>query len=355
MATIREIAKVCGVSVATVSNIMNGKGKCSAETEAKVRRVAREMHYRPNVMARNLKTKRSRSIGVIVEDMTIFSIPDIVDGITDYCEEMDYQILLVNLRLFKKYDDTYYHKDFFYDLVKREISDLVNKQVEGIIYVTAHERVMKECLPDDLDIPAAMAYGYTQSPKIPSVVVDDEDGAALIINELIRNGHKKIGIITGKEDSLHAQARLRGAQKAFYHAAIPYNPDFVKIGNWERSSGYEWTDELLSGGVTAIFCMNDLMAGGVYDRLDELGMTIGEGGISVAGYDDRMSSAYYKPALSTVKLPLHDIGYEASRQVMKLLEEKQTGHPQEEQKPLVIQMPCTLVPRDSVGVCRDEN
>ncbi len=353
MATIREIAKASGVSVATVSNIMNGKGKCSAETEAKVKRIAREMNYRPNVIARNLKTKRSRSIGVIVEDMTIFSIPDIVDGITEYCEEKDYQILLVNLRLFKKYDDTYYHQDFFYDLVKREIQDLVYKQVEGIIYVTAHERVMKQCIPDDLEIPAVMAYGYTKSRKVPSVVVDDEDGAALIIEELIQKGHRNIGIITGKEDSLHAQARLRGAQKALYQAKIPYNPDFVKVGNWERSSGYRWTDELLSGGVSAVFCMNDLMAGGVYDRLEELQIKIGENGISVAGYDDRMSSEYYKPALSTVKLPLHDIGYEASRQVMAMLEQQQeqreTGAELPEQ-PLVIQMPCKLVRRQSIGM-----
>ncbi len=351
MATIREIAKASGVSVATVSNIMNGKGKCSAETEAKVKRIAREMNYRPNVIARNLKMKRSRSIGVIVEDMTIFSIPDIVDGISEYCEKKDYQILLVNLRLFKKYDDTYYHKDFFYDLVKREIQDLVNKQVEGIIYVTAHERVMRECIPDDLEIPAVMAYGYTKSTRVPSVVVDDEDGASLIMNELIQKGHRKIGIITGKEDSLHAQARLRGAQKALYQAEIPYNPDFVKIGNWERSSGYRFAKELMEHGVSAIFCMNDLMAGGVYDYLDEKKLKIGEGGTSVAGYDDRMSSAYYKPALSTVKLPLHDIGYEASRLVMQMLENAQNSENRESSptEPVVVQMPCTLVERDSIG------
>ena len=107
--------------------------------------------------------------------MTIFSIPDIIDGITEYCQEIDYQILLTNMRLFKKYNDVYYSKEDYYGLVKQEIRKLMAKQVEGIIYVTAHERIM-HCIPDNLPIPAVMAYGYTQSGKVPSVVVDDEHG-----------------------------------------------------------------------------------------------------------------------------------------------------------------------------------
>ena len=98
MATIKEIAKACHVSVATVSNILNDKPGASENTREMVLKVAREMDYMPNYMAKNLKTKNSRSIGVIAEDMTIFSIPDIIDGITEYCEEVDYQILLTKLK-----------------------------------------------------------------------------------------------------------------------------------------------------------------------------------------------------------------------------------------------------------------
>ena len=94
----------------------------------------------PNYVAKNLKTKNTRSIGVIAEDMTIFSIPDIIDGITEYCEEVDYQILLTNLRLYKKYQDVYYGREDYFERVKQEIKKLMAKQVEGIIYVTAHER-----------------------------------------------------------------------------------------------------------------------------------------------------------------------------------------------------------------------
>ena len=107
MVTIKEIAKECNVSVATVSNILNHKPGASDETRRIVMAKIKELNYKPNTVARNLKTKNTRTIGVIVEDMTIFSNPDILHGNTEHCEENNYQILLINLRLFKKYNDLY--------------------------------------------------------------------------------------------------------------------------------------------------------------------------------------------------------------------------------------------------------
>ena len=244
MVTIKEIAKECNVSVATVSNILNHKPGASDETRRIVMAKIKELNYKPNTVARNLKTKNTRTIGVIVEDMTIFSIPDIVDGITEHCEENNYQILLINLRLFKKYNDFYYHRDDYYDRVEQEIDKLIARQVEGVIYVTAHERVMK-CILEKLPVPAVMAYGYTQNKNIPSIVVNDEDGAHQIVKHLVDNGHRKIGIITGKPDSIHTQERLLGMQRAFYENQILYNPESVYYGDWTRQSGYNGTDQLL--------------------------------------------------------------------------------------------------------------
>lgn len=320
MATIKEIAKACNVSVATVSNILNHKPGASDETRKMVMKKIKEMNYTPNTVARNLKTKNSRSIGVIVEDMTIFSIPDIVDGITEHCEKNKYQILLTNLRLYKKYEDTYYHRDDYYDMARDEIWQLIAKQVEGIIYVAAHERTIR-CIPEELPIPAVMAYGYTESDRVPSVVVNDEDGAFQITKHIIDQGHRRIGVITGKKDSPHAQERLVGYQRALYENGILYNPALVSTGDWTRIGGYRCTDHLLGKGVTAIFCMNDLMAGGVYDRLEERNLKAGVD-ISIAGYDNRELSGYYKPPLSTIMLPLHDIGYKSSEIILEMLEGK---------------------------------
>ena len=318
MATIKEIAKACNVSVATVSNILNDKPGASAATRKNVMAMIEKMNYTPNVVAKNLKLQKTRSIGVIAEDMTIFSIPDIIDGITEQCEQVDYQILLINLRLYKKYNDTYYSKDDYYEVVHREIKKLMQKQVEGIIYVASHERPIL-CIPENLPIPAVMAYGYSRTPKVPSVVVDDCNGAYEITKYLIENGHTRIGVIMGKADSIHAQSRLVGYQEALFDSGILYSPGFVTEGDWNRESGYEGITKLLAKDITAVFCMNDLMAGGVYDRLAELGMTVGED-LSVVGYDNRELSSYYNPPLTTIDLPLHDIGYRASEIMIEMLE-----------------------------------
>lgn len=342
MATIKEIAKACNVSIATVSNILNGKPGASEATRSLVLKTVEKMDYTPNYVAKNLKMKNTRSIGVIAEDMTIFSIPDIIDGITEYCQEIDYQILLTNMRLFKKYNDVYYSKEDYYGLVKQEIRKLMAKQVEGIIYVTAHERIM-HCIPDNLPIPAVMAYGYTQSGKVPSVVVDDEHGAYEAVQYLIGQGHRRIGVITGKSDSLHMQARLVGYQKALRDNGLLYESELVYYGDWNRETGYKGAGVLFERKVTAIFCMNDIMAGGVYDWADEMKKKIPEE-ISVVGYDNRELSSYYKPPLTTITLPLHDIGYRAAEVMIEMLDGKISSQKEE----LVYQMPCHRLVRKSV-------
>jgi LacI family transcriptional regulator len=342
MTTIKEIAKTCNVSVATVSNILNGKPGASPRTRELVLNTAKELNYTPNYVAINLKMRSTKSIGVIAEDMTIFSIPDIIDGITDSCEKHGYHILLSNMRLYKKYSDTYYNGTDYFGLVEEVIKDLMRKQVEGIIYVSAHERLIK-CLPEDLDIPAIMAYGYSKSQKIPSIIVDDEKGAYELINYAVKMGHEKIGVITGKVDSFHMQARLIGYQKALLENQIVYKKELVCEGEWDRISGYKYTDELIEKGVTAIFCMNDLMAGGVYDRLEERNMKPGED-MSILGYDNRELSTYYKPPLTTTNLPLHDIGYCASEVMMEMLHRDNA----EGEVKSVYQLPCSIQIRNSV-------
>lgn len=321
MVTIKEIARKCGVSIATVSNILNGKPNASEETRQKVMKVVKELNYTPNSIAKNLKLKKSQTIGVVVEDITVFCALGIIDGITKCCEEKGYHILLTNLRLFKKYQDAYYTDNSYLKPVEKEVRELLSKQVDGIVYVASHERTLSKCLPENLPIPVSVAYGYSKSEEYPSVAVDDKNGAYKLVRYLTEKGHRSIGVITGKEDSVHTRDRLKGYQKALFDRNICYNPDFVIQGNWMRKSGYECTDYLLDRGVTAIFCMNDIMAGGVYDRLEERNLVPGKD-ISVVGFDNRDLSNYYKPPLTTIALPLDDIGYTACEIVIDMIEKK---------------------------------
>lgn len=343
MPTIKEIAKISGVSVATVSNIINEKGKVSEETRIRVQKVIEEMNYTPNSVAKNLKTKNSRCIGVIAEDMTVFALPDIIDGITEYCEKEDYQILLVNLRLYKKFEDTYYQSDRYGAIVQREIYKLLSKQVEGIIYVAAHERLIN-VLPQQLPVPMVVAYSYTTQKGIPSVMVSDEQGARELVKYLIAMGHRRIGVIAGKKDSMHTRSRLEGYQRALFEGNVLYDPDLVVYGDWERPSGYRNTDYLLEKNVTAIFCMNDFMAGGAYDRLDERKRKVGKD-IAVVGYDNRKMAGYEKPPLTTMGLPLHDIGYRASEIIIELMKQDEKA----EAESSIAYVDCKAFIRDSVN------
>ena len=348
MPTIKEVAKICGVSVATISNIMNDKGGVSAETKKRVMKVIKEMNYTPNHVAKNLKTKNTRSIGVIAEDMTVFALPDIIDGITEYCEEEDYQILLINLRFYKKYADSYYQNDDHKDIVHKEIRKLLSKQVEGIIYVAAHERLIN-VLPDNLPIPMVVAYGYTNKKEIPSVIVHDANGAEELVKHLVAYGHRKIGVIAGKKDSMHTQARLEGYQKALFAGGILYDPNLVVYGDWDRESGRIKAPELVAKDVTAIFAMNDFMAGGVYDCLDELNKKVGED-IAVVGYDNREMASYESPPLTTMGLPLHDMGYHASEIILKMLKKEDV-----ESDNGMHYIQCIPFFRESVNKIKDDN
>lgn len=342
MVTIRDIAKVCGVSIATVSNVLNGKSGVSAETREAVLAKVRELHYTPNSVAKNLKTKKTRVMGIIVEDITIFSVPGIVDGITECCEANGYGLSLENLRLYQKRGDSYYYKTDYYQQVSQVLDSLAADQVEAIIYISTEERELK-CLPADFHIPLVMCYAYSKTPGVPSVLVSEVDASRALITHALECGHKRIGVITGKAASPHTQQRLEGYRQALEAYGLEVDPAILREGDWTRESGRRFAGELMEQGVTAIFCMNDLIAGGVYDVLESLGLRVGEG-LSVLGYDDRIHSEYFHPPLTTVRLPLHDVGFKSAKLALEMLQ----GTPRE-QVAQETYVPCEVVLRESVG------
>lgn len=341
MATIKEIAKESGVSIATVSNIINGKPGAGEETRKRVLETIKKLDYRPNVIAQNLKQKNIRTIGVITEDLTVFNTPDIVDGINEYCDEHDYQFVLGNLRLYKKYDERFYDSDRYYDRVIDEFKMMQSKQVEGIIYVGCHSRNLK-CIPNNCSIPVVTAYGFSNDKEFPSVIFNDEQGAYDATCRLIEAGHRKIGVICGLQQSIHAQQRLLGYQRALYDNEILFNPSLIQQGDWLRKSGYEASKEFLKQNVTAIFAMNDVMANGVYDFFYEKEYKIGKD-ISIVGFDNKEISQACSPPLSTIELPLFEIG----RQSAKLLIDMIT-QPNKNIEPDIYKIDCKFIERKSI-------
>ena len=342
----KEIAARCGVSTATVSNILNGKKRVSEKTRRQVLAVAEELHYFPNHIARVLRKKQTDTIGIIAEDLTVFSIPEIIDGITECCEKNKYHMFLTNLRLLKKLQEQYAASDLSGDMEVRQcFQKLLSVQVDGIIFVAGHERVIR-CFPEELPVPAILSYSYSKSPEIPSVIVDDEISSRDIIRYALSMGHRKIGVVGGTEGSIHTQGRLEGYRSALGEAGVAYCPDFIQYCDWKRQLAYQKTSQLLSAGVSAIFCMSDIMAGGVYDRLNELGLQAGKD-IAVLGYDNQELSSYLSPSLTTAALPLHRIGYTAASMLIRRIEkegESSAGPGTLEE----IKIPCDIVIRQSV-------
>lgn len=307
MVTLKQIAEECSVSITTVSNILNGKSNVSEDTKERVLKVIKETGYRPNYMARGLRAAKTNSVGIIIDDLTEFSSTGIIDGIMSYFDEHNYKAILENLRFYSKWGTKWYRNKEYEDSVQQAIDEFEAIKVDGIIYVAGHARAIS-CIPENISVPLVISYAFSEQPGISSVEFDDEKAACDITNHLIKNGHKRIAVIAGTENNIHTGRRLEGFKKAMKENDLPVKDSDIRYGNWYTESGYENAKELLEGSdYTAVFCFNDLMAAGVYDYLYEKNLVPGKD-ISVAGYDNRTMSQYLKPPLTTVEIPLYDIG-----------------------------------------------
>lgn len=341
MVTIKEIARLTDVSVATVSNVLNGKsGAAGAAKTREIISVARDLHYMPNTLARNLQQQKTNTIGIITEDLTVFNTPEIVDGIDAYCEGNGYEIILENMRLFKRYNNDFTDTPKHHELLDSMMRNMIAKQVEGIVYVGYHCREITY-LPSRVQVPFVYAYCYPREMIYPSVMFDDEKAATDVTGLLIAKGHRRIGVICGPASSYHTQARLRGFNAALTVHGIESNPKLVVYGDWERLSGYHLAAVLLDQGASAIFSFNDLMACGVYERAAERKLQIGKD-ISLFGFDNRDISQGYIPALSTVQPPLNEIGRCCAGIILSQIKHRRTGRKR-------IYLPCTILERQSAA------
>lgn len=345
MVTLKEIAQECNVSATTVSNILNGRPKVGEETRQKVMEVVQRRGYQPDYIAQGLRRKKTNCIGIIAEEIDQFTTPEILEGIMEVCETRGYRTMIQNLRLYMRWNDTWFHNETAYRSVMDPVmQEMISLKVDGLLYVAGHGRVISY-LPENSSIPSVMVYAYTESEKVPSVVIDDEKGGYDMTKYLISKGHRKIGVIGGKKDNIHTQKRLMGYQTALFEEKIFYNPLWVRYGDWERNSGYEQARFLAQEeGLTAIFCMNDNMTGGVYDYFHEKGVQIGEE-ISIVGFDNRDISEYFYPRLTTMELSLRKIGIEAASLLLDSLE---GGQSLQTKNVVEKKIPCTLIERESV-------
>jgi LacI family transcriptional regulator len=343
MVRLKDIAEKANVSTATVSYVINNTGNISSETREKVLQVLEELNYKPNEVARSLKKKRTRTIGVIVEDITIFNAPEIIDGINSFAEENGFSILLTNLRIYKRIGNNFDEIEKCKGLIAGAMDELLSQQVDGIIYIGVHIRDVTGLVPKH-DKPIVYTYCYTASKTDYTVNFDDELATYEIMKYLIDLGHRKIALISGLIDSFPTHQRFSGYHRALMENQLVFNPNYIKTGDWEYHSGYKMAKELLAldSKPTAIIAMNDVMAGGALEACRDLNVKVPQE-LSIVGFDDREFGMYFLPKLTTMKLPLSEMGVLSMKKMINLLSKSNEVE-------YVTRVKCELVQRDSVSV-----
>ena len=340
MITLKELAAKCGVSIATVSNILNGKSNVSEVTKKRVLELVEQTGYKPNYMARTLRARKTNTVGLIIDDISAFSSPQLIEGVLDCLEKQGYKAIIETLRLYSKWsnqpDSAEYEK-----AVRDSVDEMLSIKVDGIIFIAAHAHNIEYFSPE-LEIPIVIAYAYQTDNSIPTIKIDDFESSYIMTKHIISKGHKKIAIIGGGAEDMHEKDRLHGFEKAMKETSLEVNKKLIESGYWSRKGGYEACSRLFatSQEFTCIFCFNDLMAAGVYDYLYEKGKVPGKD-YAVAGFDNREMSDYLSPTLTTMEIPLEEIGRQSAQVLLKKIDGTQIQDND-------IKIPCRLIERASV-------
>ncbi len=337
--TVKELAKLCGVSPGTVSNVLNGKNNVSDATRKKILKIVEETDYHPNYFASSIRKKETQIIGIITEDLNQFTTPPVVDALTERIESKGYHTILMNMRIYSRLKQNEWNRSEkisgFLQPILRELQSI---KVDGIVYVGAHDRELT-IFPENHTIPTVFTYATPKGDRFISVNIADEDGGYDMTKYLMSMGHTRIGVITGAGNNRHSINRLQGYKKALNEGGIRFDPELIEEGDWTMESGYV-AGKILDKGVTAIWAMNDDMAAGVYRVLEERGLKAGKD-ISVAGFDDRFGNRYLIPSITTDELPLTEMGIKSAEMILKAVRGEQP-----EQRHFLI--PCKMKKRESV-------
>ena len=329
-ATIRDVAAEAGVSIATVSKALNGRGRMTAETRERVLGAAKALNFRPNALARGLHTKRSFTVGLLTDDVYgRFALP-VMQGVTEGLIDHGVSVFLCALEENPV-------------LAQSHLDALMEKQVDGI--VVAGRRVDR-ILPVDfggLTVPVVHVMSEGGADRV-SFLPDEEQGARAAVAHLAGLGRRRIAHVTGPERFRVARERAEGWRAALAEAGLrPHGPGAM-YGRWSEAWGHEAVAALWAGPEVpdAVFCGNDQIARGVTDALRERGVRV-PGDVAVVGFDNwEIVAGETRPPLSSVDMNLRELGRQAGLALLQQINGAEVV-------PGVRRLPCTLKVRASSG------
>jgi DNA-binding LacI/PurR family transcriptional regulator len=329
-ATIYDVARHVGVSIATVSRALNGTGQIAPDTREQIDDAVRALGYKPNTLARSLVTRSTQTIALLLPDITNPFYPGLVKGVQDCAHRNGYMVLLCTAEGDPDGEESY-------------LSMLRSRQVDGALVDGL--RLSKARIGAFVDdgFPIVSLDRDIDSAVVPLVQVDNRRGARLATEHLLELGHRRIGHVLGVERLRITSDRRQGYEDALSAAGLAVDPDLVVGGAYTEEGGREAIDRLLdiAPDVTAVFAANDLSAIGVLNGLVDRGVAVPDE-FSVVGFDDLRIASYVSPKLTTIHQPADEIGTRAAQVLIDLLQ----GRRRRQRR---IMLEPTLVVRESSG------
>lgn len=339
MATIKDVARKAGVSISTVSRVLNGTAPISQETRERVLRAVDELDFHPNALARGLVTRRSKVVGLLISDITNPFYPEVVCAVEEAAATQGYEVILGNTR----YDD---------ERSRKFARTLIERQVDGVIVMT--NRITTETLAKlagsvgptvvfDIDVDDLAAKGLI----IDAVLLDFSKTTRIATTYLASLGHSRVGFVSGPCELETALRRKEGFLSGMQQAGLEIDGSLIEEGKFTLESGYEAMERVFARVdrlPTAIVAANDMMALGAMRAIWSRGLSVPED-ISVVGVDDIAFAQAFKPALTTVALPRYEIGVEAVRLFIKAMKKSNVRR----RKPMKVYLEPTLIVRESTA------
>lgn len=302
--TIIEIAKIAGVSIATVSRVVNGKSKgVSEETRARIKDIIEKYDYHTNTLAKSLVTKKTKSIGLILPDVSNPFFSDIAKSVEAAAAEAGYNVFLCN-------SDENFEKE------KNYIRALTDKNVDGVIFIPASNK-KRTTGSSVFEMPVVLIDRDLPGDNV-GVFLDNQNGGYIVTTYLIESGHTKIAFIGGPVNDHNANDRFEGYKIACRDNNIEVYDDYIMFGEYTIQSGISFSKRINELDVTACVCANDLIAMGLISGLKKLGKRVPEN-ISVTGFDDIFLSDINDPPITTVKQPTYEMGKKAVQILMHII------------------------------------
>jgi len=310
-ANIYDVAKRAGVSVFSVSAVINKTGQASVALQRRVEQAVRELNYRPNLLARSLAKQKSHLLGMIVTDISNPFFPLVVRGAEDTAQKAGYSVLLCNSDNQKAKEENY-------------LDLLISNRVDGILLTVAPGPVNPSIrrMLADAKVPVVLVMRTASDLQYDAVITDDHRGAFEGVSHLARIGHRRIAFVSGPLEVSNGASRWKGYRKALQVHGLTHEPGLTVEGDYRIESGYRAGLTLLPRRPDAIFVANYLMTVGVMQAADELGMSCPTD-YGLASFDDYPWLRCFRPRLTTIELPKYQLGLRSTELLLERISGKQ--------------------------------